>query len=278
MSVSSSTRSRGVVVLAAAAMLAVSAGSGAVAGSLITSKDIKNHTIQTQDLKRGAVTGNKVKNRSLKLIDMSAQVTDKLNAPGPAGAQGPAGEKGQTGATGAAGANGSNGVDGANGTNGADGTNGANGADGATGAQGPAGPTGPAGPAGPEGPAGPQGPPGPTANVAALDEKFLKLLSIQANCELDFISPSPMWEVTWGYGFADRNGGAPKFTLQSNGGLVAVNDGPVPSYMTGNWHWLYVSAPVTPRTWKYTFQDGTIRTATITANGKGCPTIVWTGV
>ena len=46
----STARSRGVVVLAAAAVLAVGAGSGAVAGSLITGEDIKNKSIEAQDL------------------------------------------------------------------------------------------------------------------------------------------------------------------------------------------------------------------------------------
>ncbi len=89
----------------------------------------------------------------------------------------------------------------------------------------------------------------------------------------DFTSAN-MWEVTWGYDFEHRNGGAPLFTLQSNGGLTQLNGGPVPSYMTGSWHWLYVGMGTADRVWTYTFADGTVRTATVA--GADCtPTIVW---
>jgi LPXTG-motif cell wall-anchored protein len=89
-----------------------------------------------------------------------------------------------------------------------------------------------------------------------------------------------MWEVTWGYGFSDRNGGAPTFTMQSNGGLVGLDGGPVPSYMANNpdWHWLYVTDGK-DNNHTYQFADGTTRTVTVTfADGEdGCsyPTIVW---
>src|SRR6478672_4979690 len=90
----STSRSRGLVVLAAAAVLAVSAGSGAVAGAMITGKDIKDKSIEARDLGRGSVTTTKVKNRTLKLKDLSSEVSDKLGVKGPAG---PKGEKGDTG-------------------------------------------------------------------------------------------------------------------------------------------------------------------------------------
>jgi|GEM_PF-3205108 len=95
-------------------------------------------------------------------------------------------------------------------------------------------------------------------------------------CPSDFTSNS-MWEVTWGYGFEDRNGGSPVFTMDSHGGLTGINDGPVPSYMTdaATWHWLYVTKPATDRTVTYQFADGTERQATITGDADGCPTIVW---
>ena len=93
----SSARSRGAVVMAAAAVLAVGAGSGAVAGSLITGKDIKNKSIEAKDLAAGSVTTNKVKNGTLKLKDMSSEVTGKLGVPGPAGPQGPRGAAGPQG-------------------------------------------------------------------------------------------------------------------------------------------------------------------------------------
>jgi hypothetical protein len=97
MPIFNASRSRGVVVLAAAAVLAVSAGSGAVAGSLITGKDIKNRSIEAEDLAGGAVTSAKVENETLQLKDLSTEVTDKLGVRGPAGAAGAAGAKGDTG-------------------------------------------------------------------------------------------------------------------------------------------------------------------------------------
>lgn len=90
----------GVAVVAAAAVLAVSAGSGAVAGAMITGKDIKNHTIEAQDLDRESVTTNKVKDETLKLKDLSSEVTDKLGVKGPAGPAGPAGAAGPQGPAG----------------------------------------------------------------------------------------------------------------------------------------------------------------------------------
>lgn len=98
-------------------------------------------------------------------------------------------------------------------------------------------------------------------------------------CTYDFTAQK-MWEVTWGYGFEDRNGGAPVFDMQSNGGLVSLNGGAVPSYMTPTWHWLYVTdnGNYTPRHYTYGFADGTTRTADVTfsdVNGCQIPTIVW---
>lgn len=80
----------------------------AVAAGLITSKDIKNRTI------RG--------------VDLTENLLDRLSQPGPQG------EQGETGAMGPAG---------------------------------PAGPAGPEGQAGPTGPAGPQGPMGPAGSSGA---------------------------------------------------------------------------------------------------------------
>ena len=96
-------------------------------------------------------------------------------------------------------------------------------------------------------------------------------------CSSDFKSPL-MWEVTWGYGFEDRNGGNPKFDMDSNGGLTGINGGDVPAYMTdnGNWRWLYINKPATDRTVTYQFGDGTERAAIVTGDSDGCPTITWT--
>ncbi len=124
MTVFTAARSRGAVVLAAAAVLAVGAGSGAVAGSMLTGDDIKNRSIEGVDLATGAVNSAKVENGSLQLKDLDPEVTEKLGTPG---------------------------------SNGANGTNGANGAAGPKGDKGDAGPQGPQGPQGPEGPQGPKG-------------------------------------------------------------------------------------------------------------------------
>lgn len=97
-------------------------------------------------------------------------------------------------------------------------------------------------------------------------------------CPSDFKNDS-MWEVTWGYGFTDRNGGAPIFNMQSNGGLTGINGGPVPSYMgdpaTSTWHWLYINKPATDKVTTYQFADGSQRSVTVTADESGCPSIVW---
>jgi hypothetical protein len=93
-------RSRGAIVLASAAVLAVGAASGAVAGAKFTGKDIKDHSIKAKDLDAGSVTTNKVKNGTLKLKDLSSEVTGKLGVPGPKGnpgAQGPQGPQGPSG-------------------------------------------------------------------------------------------------------------------------------------------------------------------------------------
>lgn len=123
----------------------------------------------------------------------------------------------------------------------------------------------------------------PADSKVYLSHKFVR----QTACPPPIVDPCPsdfssaaMWEITWGYGFADRNGGAPKFTMQSNGGLTGINGGNVPAYMgdsaTSTWHWLYVNKPATDRVVSYQFADGTQRFATITGDDDGCPTIVWT--
>jgi hypothetical protein len=105
-------RSRGLVVVAAAALLAVGAGSGAVADSLLTGADIKDRSIEAQDLAPGSVNGGKIKDNAIKLDHLSKEVSAKLGAAGKDGAQGPAGAKGDAGAQGPAGPAGAKGTDG----------------------------------------------------------------------------------------------------------------------------------------------------------------------
>ena len=62
---------RSLAVVAAAAVLALAAGGGAVAGSLITSKDIQDKTITGADLHKNAVKTQKVKDGTLKIQDLT---------------------------------------------------------------------------------------------------------------------------------------------------------------------------------------------------------------
>jgi hypothetical protein len=116
----------------------------------------------------------------------------------------------------------------------------------------------------------------PAANLDALEDRVstlenqVALLMINQNCAFDF-PDQKMWEVSWGWSFDDRNGNEPKFTATDNGGLVEINDKPT------DWtdpH-LYVTGPVKDRVVKYTFADGTIRTATVSAGADACPVIEW---
>lgn len=78
-----------IVVAALALMLA--AGTGATASLLITGKQIKDGTVTSRD----------VKNRSLKVKDLSTKAKAKLKgATGPRGAAGPAGPQGPAGTSG----------------------------------------------------------------------------------------------------------------------------------------------------------------------------------
>ena len=79
---------RSLAVVAAAAVLALTAGGGAVAGSLITSKDIQDKTITSADLHKNAVKTQKVKDGTLKIQDLNKKAQDLINKPGPAGKDG----------------------------------------------------------------------------------------------------------------------------------------------------------------------------------------------
>lgn len=81
-------RSTPIVALVAAGCLLLGSTGGAVAGALITGKQIKDNTVTTKDIKNG----------SLAVKDLSKQTRSAL-----AGAPGPAGATGATGAAGAAG-------------------------------------------------------------------------------------------------------------------------------------------------------------------------------
>lgn len=78
-------------VVAAALALMLAAGTGATASLLITGKQIKDSSVTSQD----------IKNRTLKVKDLSSKAQAKLKgATGPAGARGAAGPAGPAGAAG----------------------------------------------------------------------------------------------------------------------------------------------------------------------------------
>jgi hypothetical protein len=93
-------RSRTVAVVAGAALLVTLGGvSGAVGAKLVTSADIKNQTIKKVDIAKDGVGGSEVKDRSLKVKDLSSDARAKLKgSTGPAGARGPQGPAGPPGA------------------------------------------------------------------------------------------------------------------------------------------------------------------------------------
>jgi hypothetical protein len=98
-------KSQGVAVVATGAFLALAVGGGAVAGSLITSKDIQDKTIKTADLHKNAVKTQKVKNGTLRLADLDKKANDAIKKGGPQGPAGPKGAKGDTGSVTYVGAN-----------------------------------------------------------------------------------------------------------------------------------------------------------------------------
>jgi hypothetical protein len=74
--------SRAGTVLGATAILALSAGSGAVAAGLVTSADIKDFTIQSRDMRDGAITSSKIRDGGVHGNDLSAGVSSRLGYTG----------------------------------------------------------------------------------------------------------------------------------------------------------------------------------------------------
>ena len=103
MSFLTTARTRGVVVVAAASLLAVGAGSSAVAAKLLTGDDIKNRSIEGVDLATGSVDSAKVENGTLQLKDLDDELAAQLGTAGKTGPQGPKGETGPQGPKGASG-------------------------------------------------------------------------------------------------------------------------------------------------------------------------------
>jgi hypothetical protein len=98
-------KSRGVAVVAASAILALAAGTGAVAGAMVTSRDIQDKTIRTADLHKNSIKTQKVKNGTLRLADMDKKAQAAISLGGPQGPTGPQGPKGDTGSATYLGAN-----------------------------------------------------------------------------------------------------------------------------------------------------------------------------
>ena len=81
-----------------AAVMAVSASTGAVVAAMITGADIKNNTVTSADLKNKSVTGKDVKDGALTAADLSSATVSALKGTnGAAGAAGAAGTPGVSG-------------------------------------------------------------------------------------------------------------------------------------------------------------------------------------
>lgn len=81
-------------------------------GSAYAATQLPRNSVGTKQIKRGAVTSSKVKDRTLTLRDLRRSTIDSLRgAAGPAGPAGPAGEQGPQGIQGTQGATGAAGAD-----------------------------------------------------------------------------------------------------------------------------------------------------------------------
>jgi hypothetical protein len=94
----------------------------ALGGTSYAAVKLPANSVGSKQLKAGAVTGAKVKDRSLTAADFGGQLP--AGATGAQGPAGPAGPKGDTGATGAAGAKGDQGLQGVQGIQGLKGDSG----------------------------------------------------------------------------------------------------------------------------------------------------------
>ena len=109
-------RSVGVLGLGVVALLMVlSSTGGAVAGALITGRQIKDGTVTSQDIRNKTLKKADLAPATLKSLSGRPGPSGPTGPAGPAGAPGPAGPPGATGATGAAGPTGPAGAPGQNG-------------------------------------------------------------------------------------------------------------------------------------------------------------------
>lgn len=121
----------GAVLAGAFALVMLGGVGGAVAGSLVTSADIKNQTIRKVDIGHEAVGKGELRANSVGPVEFNDNAVDFIKSfAGQDGQDGADGRDGQDGKDGAPGAQGPAGKDGQNGTNGTNGTDGKDGVSG----------------------------------------------------------------------------------------------------------------------------------------------------
>jgi hypothetical protein len=104
-----------IITAALLAMASIGLGSAFAARSLITSKDIRNHSIRNADLATNSVNGRTIQPKAVSMSKLTPGIARLLRTAGSGGqkgdtgATGPAGPKGDTGAAGPAGAKGDTG-------------------------------------------------------------------------------------------------------------------------------------------------------------------------
>lgn len=130
-----------IITAALLAMASIGLGSAFAARGLISSRDIKNHSIRNADLGTNSVNGRTIQGKAVGLSKLTPDVQRRLNNVSK-------GAKGDTGAPGATGPAGPKGDAGAKGDKGDAGATGPAGGKGDAGAKGDQGDTGPAGPPG----------------------------------------------------------------------------------------------------------------------------------
>ncbi len=130
-------RSRTAAVVAGVTAVVALTGTGAVAGQMIGSPEIRDGGVKSVDIASDAVGKSEITDEAVGWGELNGYAKDQIDA-----------RAGKDGADGAAGTAGTAGADGKDGLNGADGLAGKDGA------------TGPVGPMGPQGPKGDKGAPG----------------------------------------------------------------------------------------------------------------------
>jgi hypothetical protein len=104
-------------------------------------------------------------------------------------------------------------------------------------------------------------------------------------CAINYFAQSDSWEIDWGGAYYEQR---QSFDADSYGGLVDVNGGGVPDYITNYvptrnapaWRWWYISrealeAPGGARL-DLTFEDGTRWRGEAEPDVNGCPSVMWT--